>query len=78
MKSLKDFNYLLSLDRRYTKTESEIFRTELKQHPNVKSLFAVQGVLAACERELGFTPASRARVSPAQKEEEEKDDFDGF
>ena len=28
MKSLKDFNYLLSLDRRYTKTESEIFRTK--------------------------------------------------
>lgn len=52
--------------------------TELKQHPNVKSLFAVQGVLAACERELGFTPVSRARVSPAPKEEEEKDDFDGF
>ena len=26
MKSLKDFNYLLSLYRRYTKTESEIFR----------------------------------------------------
>lgn len=26
MKSLKDFYYLLSLDRRYTKTESEIFR----------------------------------------------------
>ena len=29
MKSLKDFNYLLSLDRRYTKTESEIFRQML-------------------------------------------------
>ena len=28
MKSLKDFNYLLSLDRRYTKTESEIFRAQ--------------------------------------------------
>lgn len=28
MKSLKDFNYLLSLDRRYTKTESEIFRPQ--------------------------------------------------
>ena len=28
MKSLKDFNHLLSLDRRYTKTESEIFRRE--------------------------------------------------
>ena len=27
MKSLEDFNYLLSLDRRYTKTESEIFRS---------------------------------------------------
>lgn len=27
MKSLKDFNYSLSLDRRYTKTESEIFRS---------------------------------------------------
>ena len=26
MKSLEDFNHLLSLDRRYTKTESEIFR----------------------------------------------------
>ena len=26
MKSLKDFYYLLSLDRRYTKIESEIFR----------------------------------------------------
>lgn len=26
MKSLKDFNYLISLYRRYTKTESEIFR----------------------------------------------------
>ena len=32
MKSLKDFNYLLSLDRRYTKTESEIFRYNTK-HP---------------------------------------------
>ena len=31
MKSLKDFNYLLSLDRRYTKTESEIFRFWRKQ-----------------------------------------------
>ena len=30
MKSLKDFNYLLSLDRRYTKTESEIFRIKDK------------------------------------------------
>lgn len=30
MKSLKDFNYLLSLDRRYTKTESEIFRKDAK------------------------------------------------
>ena len=52
--------------------------TELKLHPNVKSLVAVQGVLAACERELGFTPASRARVRPAQAEEEEKDDFEDF
>ena len=30
--------------------------TELKQHPNVKSLVAVQGPLRR-ERELGFTPA---------------------
>lgn len=30
MKSLKDFNYLLSLDRRYTKTESEIFRQKAR------------------------------------------------
>lgn len=51
---------------------------DLKQHPNVKSLIAVQQVLAACERELGFTPASRARVRPAQAEEEEKDEFESF
>lgn len=51
---------------------------ELKQHPNVKSLISVQQVLAACERELGFTPASRARVRPAQAEEEEKDEFESF
>ena len=33
MKSLEDFNYLLSLDRRYTKTESEIFRSKGKASP---------------------------------------------
>ena len=32
MKSLEDFNYLLSLDRRYTKTESEIFRLVSDEH----------------------------------------------
>lgn len=52
--------------------------TELKQHPNVKSLIAVQGVLAACERELGFTPASRARAQGGTAKEEEKDDFTDF
>lgn len=37
MKSLKDFYYLLSLDRRYTKTESEIFRTEPDNLKTVES-----------------------------------------
>lgn len=37
MKSLKDFNYLLSLDRRYTKTESEIFRWMLRTESSFRS-----------------------------------------
>ena len=58
MKSLKDFYYLLSLDRRYTKTESEIFRFKRQlpqgaaergfspQHPNEKSHDSNIGILA--------------------------------
>lgn len=49
---------------------------EVKQNPDMKNLIAVQGVLANCERELGFTPASRARVNSLRPKE--KDDDDGF
>lgn len=52
--------------------------TELKQHPNVKSLIAVQSALLACERELGFTPCSRARVNAASPEPKEENDFADF
>lgn len=47
-------------------------------NPAFNACIKVQQVMAACERELGFTPVSRARVSVAAKEEQEDDDFAGF
>ena len=46
-------------------------------NPNVALLLKVQQVLALCEKELGFTPASRARVNVSTNEEP-INDFDGF
>ena len=46
-------------------------------NPLFNALVKVQQVLAACEKELGFTPVSRARVK-ADINEEEQNDFDGF
>ena len=41
------------------------------------ALIKVQQVLAACEKELGFTPVSRARVK-ADPKDEEQNEYDGF
>lgn len=49
----------------------------LSLNPAFNALVKIQQVLAACEKELGFTPASRARVS-GTGETEEANDFDGF
>lgn len=46
-------------------------------NPLFNALVKVQQVLASCEKELGFTPVSRARVK-ADINEEEQNDFDGF
>lgn len=46
--------------------------------PTFNAMMKVQQVLAACERELGFTPVSRARVSAGAAPEEEANEFDGF
>lgn len=46
-------------------------------NPLFNALVKIQQVLAACEKELGFTPVSRARVR-ADTTEEEGNDFDGF
>lgn len=46
-------------------------------NPDAKLLVQIQGTLLNCERELGFTPCSRARVNVAQKQEPENE-FDGF
>lgn len=49
-----------------------------KLNPRFNALVKIQSALAACEKELGFTPVSRARVSGGSAEEEEKNDFDCF
>ena len=64
MKSLKDFNYLLSLDRRYTKTESEIFRYKGALPPLTPALAAVGLVAAACVCQ-GAPPAYSRPCGPA-------------
>ena len=46
-------------------------------NPDAKLLVQIQTVLLACERELGFTPSSRARVNVATKDEP-VNEFDGF
>jgi phage terminase small subunit len=40
-------------------------------------LMKVQAAIAQCEKELGFTPVSRARVRVADADDE-GNDFDGF
>ena len=47
-------------------------------NPAFNACIKVQQVLAACEKELGFTPCSRARVSGVTKEETEQDEFASF
>ena len=56
------------------KTDGTV-RREL--NPDAKLLIQIQTVLLACERELGFTPSSRARVNIATKDEP-VNEFDGF
>lgn len=46
-------------------------------NPDVKLLIQLQAVLAACEKELGFTPCSRARVN-VSTDEDTQNDFDDF
>lgn len=46
--------------------------------PAFNALVKVQQILAKCETELGFTPASRARVSVRKKDDNSGNEFDGF
>lgn len=48
------------------------------ESPLMKTFLKVQQVLSVCEKELGFTPCSRARVNVRTKDEPEDDDFAGF
>lgn len=47
------------------------------ENPLMKTLIRLQQVISVCEKELGFTPASRARVK-IDADEEKVNDFDGF
>lgn len=48
-----------------------------KLNPRFNALIKIQQVMAACEKELGFTPVSRARVKSDVKPEE-NNDFNDF
>jgi len=51
--------------------------TGVTLNPLFNALIKIQQVLSACEKELGFTPVSRARVK-ADVKEEEVNDFGDF
>lgn len=52
---------------------------ETQPHPLFTPLIKIQQILSACEKELGFTPVSRARVRRAGDDEpEEGGDFADF
>ena len=51
--------------------------TGVTLNPLFNALVKIQQVLSACEKELGFTPVSRARVK-ADVKEEEVNDFGDF
>ena len=51
--------------------------TGVALNPLFNALVKIQQVLSACEKELGFTPVSRARVK-ADVKEEEVNDFGDF
>ena len=51
--------------------QGEVSADGMLVNPAFLALIKAQAVLAACEKELGFTPASRARVR-VQDEEEDK------
>ena len=51
--------------------------TSVTLNPLFNALIKIQQVLSACEKELGFTPVSRARVK-ADVKEEEVNDFGDF
>ena len=52
---------------------------ETQPHPLFTPLIKIQQILSACEKELGFTPVSRARVRRAGEDEpQEGGDFADF
>lgn len=59
--------------------EAMVVETEKGVAPNplFNMLVKIQQILAGCEKELGFTPVSRARVR-VDTTEEEGNDFDCF
>lgn len=50
---------------------------DTKLNAKFTALIRIQQALASCEKELGFTPVSRARVH-APEETNEVNEFDGF
>lgn len=49
-----------------------------KSNPLFQVVVQLHNILLECEKQLGFTPASRARVSAAIPEEKEEDEFADF
>ena len=55
--------------------QGEVSADGMLVNPAFLALIKTQAVLAACEKELGFTPASRARVRVQKTEETEGNPF---
>lgn len=49
-----------------------------KLNPKFNAMVKIQQVLANCEKELGFTPVSRARVRAPEKEEDTENVFESL
>ena len=48
------------------------------ENPAFKALIKVQQQLSLCEKELGFTPASRSRVQAVEDEDDSDNEFSEF
>jgi len=67
----------------YRKAAQQIEQEDLllptgKINPSLTALLRIQATLSTCEKELGFTPASRARVQASDDDVVQENPFEQF